>query len=172
MLLLAEVKAFFLRTSLAKVVCLASALIACWEAGLGFMTYRSYQTAIITSPPNVNSVTQYSTQDNLNQALQSPIFRVYVPQNLADGNVKRSLLNVRVVGVMFASREDESQVILRLSSGEEQSFRVGERLPEGALIKRITQDGILIEYQGVLESLSLPKQELNFEPPAKPLIGP
>ena len=48
-------------------------------------------------------------------------------------------------------------------------FRVGDTIPGDAVIKRIMPDGVLLMREGVMESLSLPKNELIFEPPPKPM---
>ncbi|MCC5015734.1 MULTISPECIES: type II secretion system protein N [unclassified Legionella] len=105
----------------------------------------------------------------------SPLFKTslfgdYVPTNLADADIKQSMLDAEVVGVMFATKEEESQVIIRAGGGGQKTYVVGDVLPGGAIIKRITEKGVVVLHKGVLESLSLPKNELIFEAPAKPLI--
>lgn len=106
---------------------------------------------------------------------QSPLFKAslfgqYVPENLADESVKQSMLDMEVTGVLFSNSDKESQVIIRINGGEQQSYRVDDLLPDGVVIKRISERGVLIVHHGVLESLSLPKNELVFASPAKPLI--
>ncbi|MBA3536247.1 MAG: general secretion pathway protein GspC [Tatlockia sp.] len=98
------------------------------------------------------------------------VFGDYVPANLSEADIKQSTLNVQVVGIMFAAKENESQVILRVGGGKEDYFVVGDILPGGAIIKRISPEGVVVLHDGALESLSLPKNELIFEVPAKPLI--
>jgi len=106
---------------------------------------------------------------------QSPVFTEalfgsYVPVNLGDADIKQSQLDVELVGIMYANKEQDSQVIVRTAGGEEQFYMIGDTLPGGAVIKRITKQGIVVLHNGALESLSLPKNELNFDAPAKPLI--
>ena len=48
-------------------------------------------------------------------------------------------------------------------------YKIGDKIPGGAIIKRIMAGGVLAERNGALESLSLPKNDLTFEPVAKPL---
>lgn len=105
----------------------------------------------------------------------SPVFTAalfgdYVPVNMADETIKQSMLDVDIVGIMYSTQPDDSQVLLRAAGGEEKSYRVGDTLPGGAVIKRIGKDGIVVLHNGTLESLSLPKNELRFEEPAKPLL--
>ena len=98
------------------------------------------------------------------------LFGDYVPVHLTDAEIKQSTLDLEVVGVMFSDNKDESQVVIRVDEGEEKYFFVGDELPGGAVIKRITKTGVLVLHNGALERLSLPKNELIFDPPAKPLI--
>lgn len=138
-----------------------------WIAGVA-----SIFTLNKTSMDNGNSSAVIHTQQTsqvLNKGLTWPFFGKYVPQNLNDADVRQSMLNFKVVGIMLASPEKDSEVILHSTSGREQTFRVGDKLPGGAMIKRITEDGVLVERKGELESLSFPKNELIFGVQAKPL---
>lgn len=108
-------------------------------------------------------------QDSFRDILNSSLFGVYVPNDLNEGSVKKSMLNVELVGILFADKIDESQVIIRSSSGEEKTYKIGDKIPGGAVIKRIMAGAVLVERDGNLESLSLPKNDLIFEPVAKPL---
>lgn len=106
---------------------------------------------------------------------KSPLFTIslfgdYVPVNLADEEIKQSMLDLEIVGIIFATQEKNSQVIIRAGGGEEKIYQVGDTLPGGAVIKRIRQNGVLVLHDGALESLRLPKFDLHFEVPAKPLI--
>lgn len=102
-------------------------------------------------------------------ALNTAFFGEYVPKNISDADVKRSMLRFTVVGIMYANHQENSHVIIRTKGGHEKSFNVGDSLPGDVIIKRITPDGVLIRHNGALESLSLPKNTLTFEAPAKPL---
>ena len=110
-------------------------------------------------------------RESLGAGINRSFFGDYVPTNLNDAGVKESMLDLTLVGIMFGTTEKASHVIIRSSGGHEQPFSVGDSLPGGAVIKRITPDGVLVMRNGTLESLSLPKDALTFEPPAKPLEG-
>jgi general secretion pathway protein C len=110
------------------------------------------------------------TQKNsFDSILSASLFGVYVANDLDGDNVKKSTLNISLVGILLESSPDESQVIIRSANGEEQNYKVDDKIPGGALIKRIMSGGILVEHEGNLERVSLPKNELIFEPLAKPL---
>lgn len=107
--------------------------------------------------------------------LNSPVFKKsvfgnYLPHNLNADMIKESMLNVEVVGILLSPNDKDSQVILRNEEGEEKIYSSGDSLPAGAIIKRISKEGVVILHNGVLESLSLPKNDLTFESKAKPLI--
>ena len=81
------------------------------------------------------------------------------------------MLNVNLVGVLLGNTMDESQVIIQSANGEEQTYKIDDMIPGDAVIKKIMANGVLVERNGTLESLSLPKNDLTFEAVAKPLIG-
>lgn len=109
-----------------------------------------------------------SKKNDLSHAiLTASLFGVYVPNDL--NKVKKSMLNVTLVGILLANKVEDSQVIIKASGGEEKTYTAGDTLPGGVIIKKITATGVLVERNGTLESLSLPKNDLTFEPVAKPL---
>ncbi|CAM2974176.1 type II secretion system protein N [Legionella worsleiensis] len=108
-------------------------------------------------------------QDSYHDILNSSLFGVYVPNDLNEDNVQKSMLNLNLVGILWADNAEESQVIIRSSSGEEKTYKIGDKIPGGAVIKRIMAGAVLVDRDGNLESLSLPKNDLTFEPVAKPL---
>jgi general secretion pathway protein C len=103
------------------------------------------------------------------RALNTTFFGDYVPNHLNDADIKASRLDLRVVGILFADKERDSHVIIQMAGGHEQTFKVGDKLPGGVIIKRIKPQGVLIGREGVLERLNLPQQVLTFEPPAQPI---
>ncbi|BCA95956.1 general secretion pathway protein GspC [Legionella antarctica] len=116
-----------------------------------------------------NSLTNNTKTDSSDFILDSSLFGVYVPNDLNEDNVKKSMLNVNLVGILLGDKTDESQVIIRSAGGEENTYKTGDKIPGGAIIKRIMANGVLVERNGALESLSLPKNDLTFEPVAEPL---
>lgn len=120
--------------------------------------------------PSANIVPAQANLRDDSPLFTRSLFGAYVPTNLADADIKQSMLDAEVVGVMFATKEEESQVIIRAGGGGQKTYVIGDVLPGGAIIKRITEKGVVVLHKGALESLSLPKNELIFEAPAKPLI--
>lgn len=148
---------------------------------LGFISLFSllilgeFSTLFSISPPPVPRPTLPHTNtpkvkpDLYHAILYTPLFGVYVPNDLDEEHVKKSSLHLTVVGILLADKEKDSQVIIKSSRGEENTYKINDTIPGGAVIKRITAEGILVEQNGTLESLSFPKNNLIFEPAAKPL---
>ena len=98
-----------------------------------------------------------------------PLFGDYLP-NPSDATIRQSSLDIELAGIMYSVNPNQSQVLIRVSGGEESTYGIGDELPGGALIKQINEKGIVVLYHGALESLSLPKNELLFDKPAQPLF--
>lgn len=98
-----------------------------------------------------------------------PLFGKWAPV-LSGAEIRQSTLDLEISGIMYSSRKTGSQVLIKASGGAEQVCVAGDTLPGGAIIRKISKKGIVVLYNGELESLSLPKNELLFEKPAKPLI--
>ncbi|STY28700.1 general secretion pathway protein C [Legionella wadsworthii] len=128
-----------------------------------------YDTNKQHEPVRQNEIPTVTKQNSFDAILNSSLFGVYVSNNLS--TVKKSMLNVTLVGILFGNNLNDSQVIIRSADGEENTYKIGDTIPGGAVIKRIMASGILVERNGALESLSFPKNELIFEPLAKPLEG-
>lgn len=97
------------------------------------------------------------------------MFGKYVP-TLSELEIKQSTLDVELVGILFSTNPKESQILVRIKPGDERTFMLGDVLPGGAKIHEIHKKGIVVLFDGSLESLSLPQNELLFEKPPKPLI--
>jgi general secretion pathway protein C len=122
----------------------------------------SHDKPAFKKPSNLKNPTKSS-------AVTVQLFGDYVPNYVEGAGVDRSSLDVSVVGVLFSSDDSASHVMLALPGGEVKSFGVGDKLPGGAVIKRITSEGVLLLHRGRMESLILPKNELLFSPPSPAL---
>ena len=123
--------------------------------------------SVSETPKELPVMEKKSTSDGV---LHSPLFGVYVSNISNDlSGVKKSMLNANLVGILFAAEMDDSQVIIQSANEEEKTYKFGDIIPGGAVIKRIMASGVLVEREGAIESLSLSKNELIFEPMAKPL---
>lgn len=163
--MLADVKIALSRPIVPKLICVTLVLLLVSWIAVGTRSFFSLDNAMNVGHDQLIDIKIRAKRPSLNTAF----FGDYVPKNLSDADVKQSMLDLTVVGIMFAESEEGSHVIIRTAGGREQTFSIGDSLPGGAVIKRITSDGVLIGRNGSLESLSLQKNALTFEPPAKPL---
>lgn len=149
-------------------ICLALMVCLIWQMYAGIVSLYTIDTIFSVhhgAPRASVGINQGAMRTALNEAL----FGDYVPNNLNEADVKQSRLDLSLVGIMFSEDNNASHVIIRSAGGREQTYHVGDSLPGGATIKRITEDGVLILRNGALERITLPKTGLVFEPPAKPL---
>lgn len=137
-----------------------------WEIMSGFRTSEP-----ITTVNNSANVASNQMPLRANSALfTTALWGHYIPVNLSNADIKQSMLDVEVVGIIFSEKEKNSKVVIRVGGGEEKYYSIGDTLPGGAVIKRILAESVVVLYNGVLESLSLPKNELIFDASTKPLI--
>jgi general secretion pathway protein C len=120
--------------------------------------------------PLANTMPEKTSLSDDSPLFTTRLFGTYVSQNLTDADIKQSMLDAEVVGILFSAREDESQAIIQVGGGRQKTYVVGDILPGGTIIKRIMEKGVVVLHKEALESLSLPKNELIFEAPAKLLI--
>ena len=127
---------------------LCTCLVLEWFTTLLQVHNQSKVNLAATQP--VFSSTQKS---HATQAYSPILFGNYEPKQ----TVKQSMLNLVIVGILLANQEVASKVILRTPSGREVSFKQGDTVPGGARILKITAESVLLDYQGSLERLELPK---------------
>ena len=140
------------------------------------LTLREYSTLFfISSQQEISTATknegspQPIRQNVLDSLLNSSLFGVYLANDVNGDHIKKSMLNITLVGVLLGDKASNSQVIIRDASGAEKNYKVNDKIAGSSLIKRIMPSGILVEHHGNLEKVSLPNDELTFEPVAKPL---
>jgi general secretion pathway protein C len=134
------------------------------------VSYFTFQRTLNQPPtPLRQTLPTIQTEANIHE-LGTTLFGKYVPINVGDAEVKVSKLSVEIVGIIFSQNPKNSHVTIKTEDGEENTYSVGDTISANAVIKRILPDGILVEHNGAIESLSFPENRLSFEPALKPLI--
>ena len=165
---LVDLKRWLSQTIVPQVLCAVLGLLIVWQITSGFISFFSLDKILsVRHDQRVDAIVLDHTSKNA--GLKQAFFGDYVPHSLNEAGVRHSMLDLKIVGIIYGDNERHSYVLIRTDKGSEQTFAVGDMLPGHAVIKRITPEGVLILRDGALESLSLPKQTLRFEPPAKPL---
>ncbi len=154
-----------------KTAAIAVFILGCflflWEIISAFKTVEQNHIGLGVKPIGSNQFVLTAKSPLFTSAL----FGTYIPANLSEADIKQSMLDLRVLGILFADKEEDSQVIISSAGGVEKYYLIGDSLPGGAVIKHITAESVVVLHNGTLESLSLPKNELIFNPPAQPLTG-
>lgn len=112
---------------------------------------------LTSKPAKLNDLQTKSAVDWL-----TPVFGDYVPQNIHDGIIKQSNLALTLVGILFSSDAQESQVIIRTTDGIDSVYQTGDTIPGGAVILRISAEGVLIKRHEGIERLIIPVTPLSF----------
>ncbi len=151
----------------AMLISILAAILFFWEMVINFYSANLPKSV----RPLANQASPQLLHLSNNSALfMKSLFGDYVPVNLAGAEIKQSMLAVEIVGIMCADKEGESHAVIRTGTEIEKTYMVGDSLSDDAVIKRILPQSVVILHEGILESLSLPKNALSFETPAKPLI--
>lgn len=109
----------------------------------------------------VTITTQFISKPQ-NLTVNSPLFKVAlfgqdpIIQFTKANKIKKSTLNVKLLGILLSDKQKSSQVILQIGKGKARVYSIEDKLPEGAIIKNISQYNVLILNQGNLETISLP----------------
>lgn len=105
--------------------------------------------------------------DKQAQLFTTPLFGNFVSPTHA---IKKSTLQVQLVGIMHSVDSTKSQVLIRLADSQQQFYHNGDLIMRGATIKQIYADHVIILYNGSLERLVLPDEQLHFTKPLQPLL--
>jgi general secretion pathway protein C len=159
-----------LRPMTAHMVFVMVALLLSYELVSGAVRYFRINSELKKTPlQSASSHTKVVKPSLMEKNLRIPIFGEYIPKALVDLDVKPSGLDLQLVGIVYSPDTKKSQAIISAPGSQSQTFSTGDLVPGGAKIKQITPDGVVLKREGELESLSLPKDELIFEPLPKPL---
>jgi general secretion pathway protein C len=99
----------------------------------------------------------------VSQVSQYHVFGVY-NDNMA--NLPETQLQLTLQGVMLSvsnQGQGQSYAIISSPSVPAKSYKVGDTIPGDATLKKILKDQIVISYQGVMQSLKLPVDQLTFD---------
>ena len=163
-----ELKSFLENPITIKAICVFLAFLIICQV-VSFYSQLSYIKNIGLSRfvSNVDGALQNSLTGT--SILNLDLFGKFVPKSLDKANIAPSTLDIRVIGILFSSEKDESQVILQFANGKENIFKIGDIISGGASLVEIYRDKVIISRDGLFESIKLSNQKLIFSPPPKPL---
>ena len=164
---LTDVKLILFRPSVSFGISLLLLCFTLWQIGSLVVNLVSLKHVMASSA--VGKVETKAKSQWHAHSVNVSLFGDYVPKDLMGEGIKQSMLDLKVVGILFSLQEKASHVIIQWPGGGERMVKVGDALPGGTVVKRITREGVLIERSGELERLKLPKESLTFEAPEPPL---
>ena len=74
-----------------------------------------------------------------------------------NANLPDTALALNLLGVSLASLPQDSTALIADVSGHTKIYSLGDKLPGGAMIDKILENKVVLDINGELESLSLPK---------------
>lgn len=92
---------------------------------------------------------------------------LYQPQDVE--KLPPTRLKLRLVGVFVAMPARYSYAVIAAEDGKQKRYRLGDTVVGGAVIYKITAEGVVLQQSGRLENLLLPADKLEFLPPLMPL---
>ena len=72
-------------------------------------------------------------------------------------------MNYQLIGSFVANDNKHSYVVLATANGTQKLYRVGANIPGGAKIIKVLPKSVVLKHNGRLETLSLPRDSLNFD---------
>jgi len=150
---------------IAKLICLLFLVLILFTLFSSLYDFKNIFSDSMKDNQSLVTINDKSVKELVKHGLDVEIFGKYVPKQLGDANIRPSILNVKLIGVMFSPDKKNSQVILRLANGIERVFKIGDTIPGCAKILHISEDGIVVNRDGVMERVNLPTDKLNFDQP-------
>jgi general secretion pathway protein C len=98
-------------------------------------------------------------------------------QQQAPISAPETRLNLTLRGLVALDSQDAALAIIAQGGGDEQSYKVGDTVPGGALLYEIHADRVILERGGRFETLTLPREKMESATApaqsalARPLIG-
>lgn len=138
--------------SLAILVCL-TLLYTAWQWYADWLF--AHQAIELAPPPAVTDTT----------ATMNIIPEAHLFGQTLSGDMPITSLQLRVTGIIKVEAEQNSalsKAMISIAGQPSKIYRVGDILPLGVKIYGITQDAVVLENDGRLEKLPLPRPPLHF----------
>lgn len=170
MFTLTDLEDKLLRPMTAQMIFVGMTVLLSYQLLSGAVQYYQFNSDLKKLPLQpAQQKSKKNQQSSIQKMLRLPLFGEYIPKALVDLDVKPSGSDLVLEGIVFSPDTKNSLVIISAPGNQTQTFSTGSIVPGGAKIKQITPDGVVLKRDGELESLSLPKNELNFESLPEPL---
>lgn len=115
----------------------------------------------------INQSTNLPQDESAKLIAELPNAHLFGQNFTASGDVPVTSLQLRVTGIVKIDTEDNdviSKAYISVSGKPSKIYQTGDRLPDGVKIYAITDDTVILENEGRLEKLPLPREKLIFKP--------
>ncbi|OAI47037.1 hypothetical protein AYO45_06000 [Gammaproteobacteria bacterium SCGC AG-212-F23] len=106
----------------------------------------------------------------LQQVAEIPNMHLFGQYGVENGFLPVTALQIHLVGVLKATPEEASRVIISEAGKPGRVYQVGDVLESGVRIEAITDDGVILENAGHMEKLPLQRPALLFQGKPKALL--
>lgn len=120
------------------------------------LSYKNLTTEDTLITPNFKA-----PQEQVYSGLKIPIFGTYQDELSAD-MIKKSMIQLEIVGIIYGEDNNQSQVMIRTANGEDKIFKLHDKINDNIEIIKILQDRIIVKRNNVLESLHMPQNQLDY----------
>lgn len=81
------------------------------------------------------------------------------PQVIDESALPESSAGYQLYGIIEADERERGRAILAGTDGEQREYRVGDTMPDGALVHAVRERAVVFERNGALERLALPSAD-------------
>jgi|GEM_PF-2139954 len=134
-------------------------LLSAWLGGI-LQHYRVFTTQLKVHALNslglVNAELELANSPQNNTAILPELAKWHLfGGQTTDADYPMARLPLHLIGVL--SLGQKSQAILTTPDAESKNYSLGDTIPGGAILYQVLADGIIVQYEGKLAKVSLPK---------------
>lgn len=117
------------------------------------LTHQTPESPVISTKTSTNSIIKNLHNEHLFGNAANPL-----------GHMPISSLQFRVIGIAKVQDQPEySKAYISIAGNSGKIFRIGDLLPYGVRVYDITDDTVILENNGQLEKLPIPREPLAFK---------
>lgn len=148
-------------------LCAALAVLIC--VTLPYALSQWHRDWLLTFAGSTNRTTIANTTSITDMIAAIPAEHLFGKSITSGGNMPISNLQLRVTGIVKVEDEEYgsySKAYISIAGQPSKIYQVGESLPYGVKVYDISSDAVVLESDGHLEKLPLPREQLLFKPQA------
>lgn len=131
----------------------------------GYAAWQWRSDWVLVHQMNAETPTLNNTNQLSDTVLAIPDEHLFGSSKL--GNMPITNLQLRVTGIVKVDAEQMgaySKAYISIAGQASKIYQIGDTLPYGVKVYDITSDAVILENDGRLEKLPLPREQLKFKP--------